>query len=73
MIWADRFAIGIFVILLLISSWIALGENAIHGSDKLQFLLAPPAVGAGVCWIVLRTIDFMFGGPQRRRSNRNMS
>jgi hypothetical protein len=28
----------------------------------------PPLLGAFVSWIVLRTVDFMFGGPARRRA-----
>jgi hypothetical protein len=70
MIWADRFAIGIFILLVLLFGWDALGNQSLHGFDLLRWLLLPPLVGAFVSWIVLRTLDFMFGGPQRRHRSR---
>jgi hypothetical protein len=66
MIWADRSAIGALILLLLVFGWLVTGEN-LHGWDEVQLLFVPPLVGAVVCWIVFRTLDFMFGGPQRRQ------
>jgi len=67
MIWADRFAVEIFIILVLVFGWDLMGNNSLHGLDFIRWLLLPPAVGF-VVWIVLRTIDFMFGGWERRRT-----
>jgi hypothetical protein len=67
LIWADRLAIGIFVLVVLINCWVALGEQSLHGLDILRWLLLPPLVIAFVSWIVLRTVDFMFGGQARRQ------
>ena len=57
------------VILVVVLLWDAMGSRFLHGTDLIQWLLLPPFVGAFVSWIVLRTVDFMFGGPQRRRSS----
>ena len=68
MIWADRLAIGVFVLLLLIFGWAVAGENSLHGWDALKMLFIPPLGGSLVCWIVMRTISFVFGGGARRKS-----
>jgi len=65
MIWADRFAIGIFILGFI-------GFAVILGPDfNWQMTIVPAGILAIISWIVLRTFDFMFGGPKRRKSQRH--
>ena len=65
MIWADRFAIGFFVLGFL-------GLMLILGPDfTIQFGLTLAGILGVGSWIVFRTIDFMFGGPMYRRREKS--
>jgi hypothetical protein len=57
MIWADRWAVGFFVIGFLFFSYML--EN-LQGGAKLS------AIVAVIAWVVFRTFDFMFRGSARR-------
>jgi hypothetical protein len=61
MIWADRFAIGFLILGFFVFSYFL--EN-LRGGATLSAMVAV------VAWVVFRTLDFMFGGPARRRSIR---
>lgn len=69
MIWADRFGIGMFIFGLF--AWIFLGGLS---DSSLQWWTMPvvACLIAAPCWIVFRTIDFMIGGPRRRRAARDL-
>jgi hypothetical protein len=74
MIWADRFGIGVFALVVL-GMAIVWGRGYTPGVDPpllevaLKILQAASYVAVPV-WLVLRIIDFMAGGPMRRRRAR---
>jgi hypothetical protein len=68
MAWPDRFGIGIFILLLIFFAWLLSSEPQVRLEQALGMGLVVPAVLAILAWIILRTVDFMFGGPQRRRA-----
>ena len=72
MIWADRFAIGMFVVLFLLCAWWVAGNPAMHtGPAIFRGLLVPPITVSALFWIVFRIVDFMFDGPLHREVQRH--
>jgi hypothetical protein len=69
MIWADRFGIGMFAFGMLI--WVFRGGLR---DSSLQWWTLPIVAGfIGVpFWAIFRTLDFMAGGPRRRRMARDL-
>lgn len=74
--WPDRLGVGVAALvgvgLIGLISWISVGQTA---SEILKIWLELPgdllkilAFTALPVWIVARVIDFILGGPQRRRS-----
>jgi hypothetical protein len=66
--WADRFSIGIFILSVLFLGYLLSTEVHVTKDQLFGIGFVVPAGLAIVTWIALRTIDFMFGGPKRRRA-----
>jgi hypothetical protein len=68
--WADRLAIGVALLFALILAIAWNGgmaqDSSIHG---LFYGFRVAAVFGFMVWIVLRVIDFVLGGPGRRRAS----
>jgi hypothetical protein len=74
MIWADRIGIGVFALVFLgmtimWGSWYRAGEDPPVLEVALKIVEAASYV-AVPAWLVLRIVDFMAGGPMRRRRAR---
>jgi hypothetical protein len=74
LIWADRFGIGVFALVVL-GMTLMRGRGYTPGEDppllEVAFKILEAAFYVGVpVWLVLRIIDFMAGGPMRRRRAR---
>lgn len=67
MAWPDRLGVAAFVLGALVGAYLV-GVNAPpHAWIKALYLGA--FIGAPL-WVIARVIDFVFGGPQRRRATR---
>jgi hypothetical protein len=62
MIWAERFAVGIFVLSFLYFALMMGQDFTFRGGLLFSGIIA------GTAWIIFRTVDFLFGGPGRRKS-----
>ncbi len=70
MIWADR--VACFWGLLFLLGWTLLISVSGGPAQIVPFLLEPHVLlmfllAVGVPWLLLRALDFVFGGPIRRR------
>jgi hypothetical protein len=69
--WADRLAVGAWVLLLLLGALMwnggAIENNRI--SDYIEVI----SIVALIIWVILRIVDWVFGGPTFRRDRRSRS
>jgi hypothetical protein len=61
MLWADRLGFGIFVLGVFVFGYLL---ESLRAGATLSALVSV------IVWIVSRTLDFVFGGPERRKQDR---
>ena len=71
MIWADRAAIGAAALTFIILMGLAAFIGQMPDAGWIWPVTRIVAVVGVVTWGVCRTVDFVFGGPQRRRNSSN--
>ena len=79
MAWPDRFGLGALWLVALacaalnVMGWSASDPPMVHVDQFAGSLTALSLVFALPAWIVARILDFVLGGPQRRRAARPIS
>lgn len=70
MIWADRIGLGLWAIWMVLGA-VVVSQGLINGANLQASAIATvffmPATLAIPVWLILRIVDFMLGGPGRRR------
>jgi VIT1/CCC1 family predicted Fe2+/Mn2+ transporter len=69
MCWADRAGLGAAVVVAALATLGAYSNGFSGGSEAIKTIWQVTLLAGGIVWVPCRLLDFIFGGPWRRRRN----